>query len=253
MRLGKRGWNELKWVFTHKETYIALLRTLWIVKQPLHTLVHELLASSVDLRQVRVRTPLGPLQISLRSAVDLSTVLGVFCRLDYLPPSRSRVVIDVGANIGIATLFFLSRDREMFVYAYEPVPENVEALRRNVERFRDRCELNEIAVAPETGSVDFGLEATGKFGGIRLASERTIRVASISLNEILERAVSRHGRVDCLKLDVEGSEGEILQSLDHSFWKRIGCIYAESSDSRKFMPSSFVRTLRYNVERLAPR
>ena len=72
-------------------------------------------------------------------AVDLSTVFGVFCREDYPPPAGSRVVIDIGANIGIATLFFVSRNREALVYAYEPVDDNVEMFRRNVGPFRDRC------------------------------------------------------------------------------------------------------------------
>jgi FkbM family methyltransferase len=252
MRLGKRQWNDLRWVLTHKETYVALLRTWWIVKQPLRTLLREIFATSLDRPDLSVRTPLGPLKIHLRSAVDLSTVFGVFCREDYAPPEGARVVVDVGANIGIATLFFLSRNREAFVYAYEPVHENVEAFRRNVEPFCERCELEEIAVAPQTGMVDFGVEPTGKFGGMRLASGRRIRVRCLAINEVLEGVVSKHGEVDCLKLDVEGSEREILQSLDRSLWKRIRCIYAESSDSRAFMPSDFVRTLRYNVERLAP-
>jgi FkbM family methyltransferase len=253
MQLGKRHWAELKWVLLHGETYVALLRGLWIVRQPVRTLLREAFASSLVQREVVVRTPLGPLAIGLRSAVDLSTVLGVFCRQDYLPPAGSQVVIDVGANIGVATLFFLSRSREAFVYAYEPVEDNVETFRRNVEPFHDRCELTRAAVAPQTGTVDFGLEPTGKFGGIRVASERMIRVPCIALNEILERVVSKHGNVDCLKLDVEGSEREILESLDRSFWRRIRCIYAEGSDSRAFMPPGFVRDFRYNVERIAPR
>jgi FkbM family methyltransferase len=253
MRIGKRQWIELKWVLTHKETYVGLIRSLRILKHPVRTLLREIFDSSPEPRAVWVRTPIGVLQIHLRSAVDLSTVLGVFCRRDYPPPPGSRVVVDIGANIGIATLFFLSRHRRLFVHAYEPLADNVQAFRRNVDAFSDRCELDEVAVAAESGSVDFGVDPTGKFGGIHVASEKRIRVPSLALNEILERVVSRHGTVDCLKLDVEGSEGKILQSLDPSFWKRIRCIYAENTDSRAFMPPTCLRTFRYNVERLAPR
>ena len=253
MQIGKRRWTDLRWVLAQRETYVALLRSLWIVKQPIRTLLREAFASSLKQREVQVRTPLGPFDIRLRSAVDLSTVLGVFCRQDYAPPADSRVVIDIGANIGIATLFFLSRNHRAIVYAYEPVEDNLEMFRRNVEPLRERCQLNAVAVAPETGTVDFAVEPTGKFGGMDVASERTIRVPCIALNEVLESVVSKHGNVDCLKLDVEGSERQLLQSLDRSFWRRIRCIYAENSDSRTFMSADFARTFRYNVERLAQR
>ena len=252
MQVGKRKWSELKWVLARRETYLSLVRALWVVKRPIRTMFDEVFSASLRRKQIVVRTPIGAVEVRLRSAVDLSTVLGVFCREDYAPPPDSRVMIDVGANIGVATLYFLSRSGDTFVYAYEPVVENSETFRKNVERFENRCELTRVAVGPSSGDVDFGLEPTGKFGGIHVPSEHVVRVPCLAINEIVERVLSKHGGVDCLKVDVEGSEREILAALDHRFWSRIRCIYAENCDSRELMPPGFVRRLRYNVERLTP-
>ena len=50
--------------------------------------------------------------------------------------ARLRVVVDVGSNIGISALFFLTRNSSCRMWLYEPVPRNVERLRREPVRVR---------------------------------------------------------------------------------------------------------------------
>lgn len=251
MRLGKRDWRNAKWVLSQKETYLGLFRALKVLDEPFSLIREELFSCSLRRNRISLHTPIGRVYVHLNSAVDLSTVMGVFCREDYRIGSGAKVVIDVGANIGIASLYFLTRDKDTFVYAYEPVPQNVETFRQNIAPYAERCELVEVAVGPESGLVDFGLEPTGKFGGIKVPSVTNIRVPCVTINEVMERVVSKHGAIDCLKIDVEGSEREILSSMARQFWDRVGCVYAEDCNCVGFMPPNFRRTFRYNVERLA--
>lgn len=248
--LGKRPSKELKWVLRQKETYSAALRSLWTLESPFSLIRDEVLSRSLRRHEVFVRTPVGRVRIHLNGAVDLSTIFGVFCRNDYLVDSQVKVAIDIGANIGIASLYFLSRNSTAVVYAYEPVPQNTKRLLVNIAPFGSRCELSPVAVAPESGVVDFGVEPTGKFGGINVGCAERISVSCIAINDLLEQVLSKHSEIDCLKIDVEGTERETLAAIGREFWNRIRCIYAENCNSSSFLPGNFRRSFRYNVERL---
>src|ERR1700738_1215346 len=88
---------------------------------------------------VTVRSPTGRLTISLRNFESLRTLFSIFCRLDYQTGGgEASVFLDVGANIGLASLYFLSRNRGKRVEAYEPDRANLEFLKRNLTVFAAR-------------------------------------------------------------------------------------------------------------------
>src|SRR5262245_917624 len=79
-----------------------------------------------------VRTPLGVVAPRTYSHHDVVTVTEVFCRHDYESPDDVRVVVDVGSNIGISALYFLTRNPHVRCHLYEPVGRNVARLRENL-------------------------------------------------------------------------------------------------------------------------
>ena len=72
----------------------------------------------------------------------------------------------------------------------------------------------------------------------------------MAINDVLERVLSKHSEIDILKIDVEGTEQEIIAAIAPQFWRRIRCVYSENSSSAALIPDDFRRTFRYNVERL---
>ncbi len=60
---------------------------------------------------------------------------------------RARVVVDIGSNIGISALYFLTRNPACRCWLYEPVPRNVERLRANLRRLRGPLRAHGGAVA----------------------------------------------------------------------------------------------------------
>ena len=100
--------------------------------------------------RTRLRTPAGLVEVTVPHGHDVRTVNEVFCRHDY-GTGAHRVVVDVGANIGVASLYFLTRRPDAVVYAFEPVPANLETLERNLAPFRDRVRLDRRAVSPAGG------------------------------------------------------------------------------------------------------
>jgi len=164
---------------------------------------------------VQVTTPAGAIPVRLFSRHDLLTLNEIFCRLDYGEESPA-VVVDVGANIGLAALFWLTRRPDAKVWCYEPNPENVARLRHTLRNYETRYELVEAAVGPIAGRGRFTFDDSGRYGRL---SERTdmgaeVEVEILSLGAELARIQQQEGRpVDLIKIDTEGSEPEILSSL----------------------------------------
>src|SRR5947209_11101279 len=69
----------------------------------------------------------GGTTITILSAVDSATVMGSFIREDYGRIADERTVIDIGANIGVFSLFAATTGSVERVFAYEPIPASFEA------------------------------------------------------------------------------------------------------------------------------
>jgi FkbM family methyltransferase len=115
------------------------------------------------------------------------------------------VVVDIGAHIGVFTVFAARWGCK--VYCYEPLPENFVLLKQNVRlnNLNGTVKMFQLALAGIRGSLplyvgNVGLASLGSQG------ERRVIVRTI----LLEDVVRDVGRIDFLKVDVEGAEGEIF-------------------------------------------
>jgi hypothetical protein len=59
---------------------------------------------------IRIKTPTGTIRPTLYTHDDILTVNEIFCREDYAADERVNVAVDVGSNIGISALYFLTRN-----------------------------------------------------------------------------------------------------------------------------------------------
>ena len=158
-----------------------------------------------------LRTPLGPVSVTVWDRHDLLTINEVFFRRDY-GSSPHRTVVDIGGNRGYATLFFLTRDADTRVWIFEPDPENVEKLRRTLSGFTGRYHLVEKAVTPdEVAAVRF--VPNGRYGRIAREGETGIEVAAISIASVIRDVAAEAGEIDLVKIDTEGTEPELVAAL----------------------------------------
>jgi FkbM family methyltransferase len=187
----------------------------------------------------QVRTPAGLVAPTLYSTHDMWTMNEVFCRQDYAPDPRAQVVVDIGSNIGISALFFLTRSPLSRCWLFEPVPRNVERLRRNLSGYEDRFELGRVAVAAAGGRVEFGVEDSGRYGGIGVHTGRSIEVASEGINQVLEVILDSAPAVDILKIDTEGTELEIIRATRAELLRRVRTAYLEVERRPESAPEGF--------------
>lgn len=144
------------------------------------------------------------------------------------------IVVDIGANIGVFTLFAACKTRNK-IYAYEPFPENFEILNRNIQANSITNVVTEkAAVTDHIGSAKLLINESSD--GHRLINrsierelQKYIQVPTVTLQSIMDDNHLEH--IDFLKIDCEGSEWAILTSTPKEYLKRIRKIAMEFHDN----------------------
>jgi 31-O-methyltransferase len=169
------------------------------------------------------------------------------------------VVFDVGANIGMATLFFKHHCPDVTVHAFEPSPDPFAALAQNMRLHKIEGGCRQVALWEEPGVRTFtyyprttlmsGLYAdVGEDSALTAAFLSSSGLAAGDVERILAQKYERRSfqaeistlpiemklagvdRIDLLKLDVEKSELHVLRALSDEDWPKVRQIVAEVHD-----------------------
>ncbi len=161
--------------------------------------------------------------------------------------------VDVGANVGAYSYWILSRiGRAGRVVAVEPDPDLARQLRYNVgvNRLGGRMRVVEAAVGAVGGTGGFapGVRNSGEGrlvavgGGLEL-DEDWIPVRVVTLAEVVRDAGI--DRIDCLKVDVEGREAEVVQPFlrdaPRASWPRLLLVEMKTAEAGERRQSEALR------------
>jgi FkbM family methyltransferase len=147
-------------------------------------------------------------------------------RLYDLRLNEDMVVVDVGMNVGIASLFFAALKNVKEVYSYEPLPETVEQAKNNFalnpaigsKIHPHLCGISnyegKIRVpATVSGSAVFSTDQTF-IDAHGMNKGATVEVDIIHIRDVMEKIKLDHPGVRVLlKLDCEGEEYKIMEYL----------------------------------------
>jgi FkbM family methyltransferase len=141
------------------------------------------------------------------------------CVQQHVPECKT--IIDVGANIGLATLYFSSIYPDAKILSVEPVASNFSLLQMNTAALKrqKRSEIINAAVWSHDGELSLGSSRPGGHDLYQFVEDPTKpqKVQALSMQSIYQR--SGFQEVDLLKVDVEGAEVQLLQGdlswLDH--------------------------------------
>ena len=162
------------------------------------------------------------------NAHDIITFVVVFCKRDYGEIKPGSVTVDVGANIGMFTLYALSQGAN-FVECYEPCRESFEILKQNIKSngFDKKVKLHNKAVSNKDGlfvsiptSSSPYNQVVEKHGNKKNNFEQ---IETISL----ETSLASYTKIDLIKIDCEGSEFDFLPSLTSLFLDKVDQIRME--------------------------
>jgi FkbM family methyltransferase len=157
---------------------------------------------------------------------DLQSIREVWLDEVYrLPVDDDRsVLVDLGANIGMTSIWLAKRHRFETIIAVEPVPANAELIRRNFEINGIRATVIEAAIGPRDGTARFERTSASNCGHLSSSGDE---VSMFSMSSLL-RALSPGKAVNLLlKIDIEGAEQALLMGPDTAWLDRVKEIIIE--------------------------
>jgi len=165
---------------------------------------------------------------------------------------RDPYIIDCGAYIGLSVIYFKFLFPQSKIVAFEPDPNIFHVLSSNLHQFNFKyIQIHNVAVWNKDGKALFFHE--GADAG-RIINEtipnKTVSVSTVRLRKFIDK------HVDLLKIDIEGSEYEVLYDCKE-YLHNIDKIFIEYH-SKKYMPQQLGNILqilkntgfRYYIDRV---
>jgi len=177
-----------------------------------------------------------PHPVHFRHATTDKYVIGEVLALEQYSELQSlsgvRTIVDAGANIGTASVYFLNHFPETTVIALEPDPGNYSLLRKNLAYYGERAVPLRRALWRSNEPLAI---SRGQFrdGGewsfqVKEAEGEQSEVEGTTLSSLMtERMLDV---IDILKIDIEGAEREIFENIEPSCLDRVRMIAVELHD-----------------------
>ena len=167
-----------------------------------------------------------------RHTSDVAAFEQVFIDREYDLPigdMRPKFIIDGGANVGCASVFFAQKFPQASIWAFEPENSNYDILEQNGKRF-DNITAMKAAIWSSDTDVEIQNPSDEKWAfRVQQASiDGSSRVQALSIPSILKMA--GEDRVDILKLDIEGAERDLFDESSAQWIERVGVIIIELHD-----------------------
>jgi FkbM family methyltransferase len=137
----------------------------------------------------------------------------IYCRGVYDVRPSDRLIVDAGANIGLFACYAATAARQSIVHAVEPMPATYERLRRTVQEngLEARIHCHRYALSSCSGEGAMALASASQMAHVTAAAgTATVPVSTMTLAELVGKIGAPV--VDLLKMDIEGSEYDVLLS-----------------------------------------
>lgn len=142
--------------------------------------------------------------------------------------------IDVGANVGVVTEYFVQNELSENIIAVECDPKALKDLKKNFKR-EYRVKIIEKALYHENTEVSFFHSPVNPVISSLLSPDKLtnhmagtkgnieIKVPTVTIKDLVEMV----GTIDLLKIDIEGGEYSILEKVDPSLFSKINNLFIE--------------------------
>lgn len=182
---------------------------------------------------IQVPIPESETPITLRANTsDIPTFEQVFVWDDYDLPLKIKpsFIIDGGANIGCASVYFANRYPEARIVAVEPESSNVTVLRQNIMPYPN-ISVIQAGIWHKQATLEIENPEDEKWlFRVREAGGGGNSFKAITINDILGQSAAK--TIDILKLDIEGAEKELF-SCDYDWLKNVNVLIIELHDRYK--------------------
>ena len=147
----------------------------------------------------------------------------IFIKKEYDLVQKGDIVVDIGANIGLFSLFALSKGVNK-ILSIEPDKRNYAHLKQNLSQFSE-VTIVEEAISDKDGYIEFftsevsSINSTIKndenFSNFTKEPIRSYKVSCLSASSLINKY--NITKIDFLKIDCEGGEFAFFENLDIEF------------------------------------
>ena len=163
-------------------------------------------------------------------------------RSEYWIPKKvkPKVILDIGANIGISSVNFSRLFPKAKIYAFEPEEGNFSLLEKNTAQIKNVSVFHK-ALGAIDGKREFYLQGYNKCGHSFYDHAEIENKVSVSVRNA-DQALRDIGLewIDLIKIDTEGAEYEILTTIDRGILKNVKWIVGELHGVRDFELLSYL-------------
>ena len=202
-------------------------------------------------RTVSVRKASALIQID--SIKDYLTVNEIFNWEIYKTPRwyEYKHIVDIGANIGCASLFLCNQPNVESLIAIEPNEEVLNTLRVNLNNNIKgiSLEIMTVAIGEFSGSYDFFLSDSSRYSGFVKSKNfnyvNKVQVNCIDFQSLLVKLENYNPLHTLIKIDIEGVEKDFFKFLS-DLNTYIGDIIVEGDDLPEYFGSYVCLSRKFN-------
>lgn len=146
-------------------------------------------------------------------------------QLDFDP----KVIVDLGANCGLASIYFANKYPHSKIIAVEPETENYVMLKKNTEKYEQIITYNK-GIWNKTCNLIIQDNGNGCWGFsvIESSEQSSNTVSAITLSQIINE--NHLESIDILKVDIEGAEVELFSTCFEDWLDKVRVIIIELHD-----------------------
>jgi FkbM family methyltransferase len=150
--------------------------------------------------------------------------------LEFSLPQKPSSIVDAGANIGLASIYFANRFPSSIILALEVEESNFELLKRNASFYPNiTCVRKALWSGPAYLTI---VNPMGESWAFRVGTSTSDNAASIPAVGVKELVQEFEGhRIDLLKIDIEGAEKEVFKNGMDQWINQVGTIAVELHDN----------------------
>jgi FkbM family methyltransferase len=165
------------------------------------------------------------IKIKIRTnSTDLMQLGTVWLTEDYdvsgFNINNEDIIIDIGAHIGLFSLFASQYCKNGKIFSYEPVEKNFSILKENIElnKIKNIIHFNS-AVSNQLNKLKIFINSDDSAHSIFESDETFIEVNSTTIKSIFDQ--NKIENCNLLKLDCEGAEYQIIESIPKEYFLKI--------------------------------
>ena len=189
------------------------------------------------------------IEIKVQEFTDVEAIWQVFLRRIYDVHPEDRVSVDAGANIGSFSLYASWIAPQSQILAIEPFPSTFERLKAHVNAngLSKRIRVLDRALASVPGEVVMAPnDVVGNQGNyiVKDGAAPAVPVSRVKSVPLVEAIEGLPEQIDLLKMDIEGSEYDVLLNLPVETlrrFRRVNVEHHEPIESKKKLVAHFTK------------